>query len=194
MGSGTNKQECRYPVAKRRRYQFVGTEVPFRAIRHPTDAIQGLKTLRLFTEQLVATVSAEDPRAQHSTVSLAELSAGPIAVCATAPTATGHLWENQSTTPHSITVANTDEWLTRNAVGDAIGVTAEATTHNHHEPEVAYLRIKDAHPVAVDLIWPAENFHPQAPIFAAFANDYFTELVDNYKPPLLLSDETSPMP
>ncbi|MCY1683281.1 helix-turn-helix domain-containing protein [Kocuria sp. SL71] len=56
------------------------------------------------------------------------------AVCATAPTATAPLRDGADSTPRTIRVANTDEWLTRIAVGGAVGITAEATTHDYQSP------------------------------------------------------------
>lgn len=149
----------------------------------------GLASAPLFTERLVAAVAAGDPRARQDAVTLAELAEGPMAVCATAPTATGHLWQAQASAPETVTVANTDEWLTRIAIGDAVGVTAEATTHSHHAPDVAYLPIDDAPPVAVCLAWPMQDAHPQARVFAEFAKEYFDELIEAGTPPLMLSAE-----
>lgn len=151
----------------------------------PASVSDELRTTRLFTERLVAALPAEDPLALAGTVRLADLVSGAVAVCATAPTATARLWDDADTTPRTITVANTDEWLTRIAVGEAVGVTAEATTHDHQSPEVAYLPIEDAPPVAVDLAWPAEDAHPLAESFAAFAGDYFQELIGASTPPLV---------
>ncbi|WP_270409796.1 LysR substrate-binding domain-containing protein [Brachybacterium paraconglomeratum] len=111
----------------------------------------GLERLPLFTERLVASVTSTDSRARQESVTLADLADGPVAVCATAPTATGELWSTTARMPRTISVANTDEWLTRIAVGDAIGITAEATTHNHRAPEVVYLPIEDAPRVTVAL-------------------------------------------
>lgn len=147
----------------------------------------GFATMPLFVERLVAAVSSDDPRARHASVSLAGLAAGPVAVCATAPTASGHLWDSERVPPETVTVANTDEWLTRIAIGDAVGVTADSTTYSHHTPEVTYLPIDDAPPVAVVLAWDRARAHPQAPVFAEFARTYFTGLVDASTPPFVLS-------
>lgn len=148
----------------------------------------GLERLPLFTERLVASVTSTDSRARQESVTLADLADGPVAVCATAPTATGELWSTTAHMPRTISVANTDEWLTRIAVGDAIGITAEATTHNHRAPEVVYLPIEDAPPVTVALTWPGQRrSHPQVGVVATCAQDYFTRLIDIGSPPRLLS-------
>jgi hypothetical protein len=147
-----------------------------------------LERLPLFTERLVVSVTSSDSRARQESVTLADLADGPVAVCATAPTATGELWSTTAHMPRTISVANTGEWLTRIAVGDAIGITAEATTHNHRAPEVVYLPIEDAPPVTVALTWPGQRrSHPQVGVVATCAQDYFTRLIDIGSPPRLLS-------
>ncbi|WP_435616147.1 LysR substrate-binding domain-containing protein [Streptomyces coelicoflavus] len=146
-----------------------------------------LATATLFTERLVAAIAMEDPRAAKTSVTLPELADGPVAVCATAPTVTDHLWDHTGRTPHTISVANTDEWLTRISVGDAVGVTAEATTYNQPAPDVAYRLIEDSPPVEVSLAWRATDPHPQAHAFAEFARDYFARLLDTSTPPFSLN-------
>ncbi|MEU3899184.1 hypothetical protein [Streptomyces sp. NPDC045251] len=84
-------------------------------------------------------------------------------------------------------MANTDEWLTRISVGDAVGVTAEATTDNHQAPEVAYLPIEDSPSVEVSLAWKATDPHPRVHAFAQFARDYFAGLLDTSSPPFSLN-------
>lgn len=151
--------------------------------------LAGFETRTLLAERLVAALAVDDPRARQDAVTLAQLAASPVAVCATAPTVTGELWRSTGRTPATVTVANTDEWLTRIAVGEAVGVTTEATTHGHRVPEVNYVPIEDAPRVDVILAWPAENPHPQAAVFADFAHDYFARLIEASAPPLVLVAE-----
>ncbi|MFD4372413.1 LysR family transcriptional regulator [Streptomyces sp. NPDC058486] len=151
------------------------------------EPLPGLATATLFTERLVAAIAVEDPRAAKTSVTLPELAQGPVAVCATAPTVTDHLWDHTGHTPHTISVANTDEWLTRISVGDAVGVTAQATTYNHQAPDVTYRPIEDSPPVEVILAWRATDPHPQAHAFAQFARDYFARLLDTSTPPFSLN-------
>ena len=159
-------------------------------IRRPLPAHDPDPRLRetvLFTETLVAAVAATHPLAVKTALSLTDLSTGPIAVCATAPTATTRLWEHTGRTPVTVTVANTDEWLSRIALGDALGVTAAATTYSHQHPEVAYRPVEDSPPVEVALIWSATNPHLQALAFADFARDYFTRLISTSTPPAVFT-------
>ncbi|MGW6463599.1 LysR family transcriptional regulator [Streptomyces rubiginosohelvolus] len=151
------------------------------------EPLPGLATATLFTERLVAAIAVKDSRAAKTSVTLPELAQGPVAVCATAPTVTDHLWDHTGHTPHTISVANTDEWLTLISVGDAVGVTAQATTYNHQAPDVAYRPIEDSPPVEVTLAWRATEPHPHAHAFAQFARDYFVQLFDTSTPPFSLN-------
>lgn len=150
-------------------------------------SIAGMHTTSLFHERLMAGISSTDPRAQLTSVMLSELAESTIAVCATAPTATAGLWHGEVAVPPTITVANTDEWLSRIAIGDAVGLTAEATTHNHQTPEVIYVPVEDAPEVSVDLMFLASTPHPQAGSFTVFARSYFLNLISSSTPPSLLS-------
>lgn len=142
-------------------------------------------TAHLFTESLVAAVAADGPLADRSAVSLAELRTQDVALCATSPTATLDLWDQDP--PRAVTVTNTDEWLTLIALGRAVGVTAAATTYGHTHPGVAYLPLADAVRVEVSLAWPTHREHPVVPEFAGFVRGHFRDLVEHASPPVVLS-------
>ncbi|WP_336711993.1 LysR family transcriptional regulator [Arthrobacter sp. USHLN218] len=154
----------------------------------PADPLQtGLNVSTLFSESLVAAVARTSPLAARSALSLSDLAPGPIAVCRTAPTATARLWENAGRKPYTITVANTDEWLARISVGDALGLTSATTAYSHQDPDVAYLPVEDSPRVEVILAWPSTGSHPQAAAFADFARGYFTRLISGSTPPAMFA-------
>jgi DNA-binding transcriptional LysR family regulator len=153
----------------------------------PTESSPGQDCLTLFSESLIAAVAASNSLNSKAALNLSDLAPGPIVVCSTAPTATASLWEHTGRSPRTISVSDTDEWLTRIAIGDAVGVTAAATTKSHQHPDVAYLPIQDSPPVDVAMVWPAINPHPQVTAFANFARDYFAQVINTGTPPMLLS-------
>lgn len=155
-----------------------------------TDLPDGLTLVSLYTEQFVAAIASSDPRSQQPAVSLADLATDTLAVCRTAPTATAALWTDLDGAPRTISVAGTDEWLTYIALGDAVGVTAEATTFSYRSPEVVYLPIEDAPAVEVALAFPERGQHPQAASFAEFAREYFTMVIASRTPPFIFSGES----
>lgn len=146
-----------------------------------------LQLRRLFDERLVAALAADDPRAKKTAVTLEELGASTVAVCSTAPTATARLWAQLGYSPDTVLVGSTDEWLTLISLGDAVGVTAEATTYSHRSPEVQYCAIEDAPAVTVSLASPLNDAHPLVDEFAEFARDYFDVLIARGAPPIILT-------
>ncbi|CAL9469504.1 Hca operon transcriptional activator HcaR [Nocardiopsis dassonvillei] len=144
-------------------------------------------TAHLFTETLVAGVPATGPLARRSSVGLAELAGETVALCATSPTVTLRVWDGAAVPERTVTVANTDEWLTRIAMGDAVGVTAAATSYGHRHPGVVYLPVRDSARVEVSLVWPASRPHPEVERFASFARRHFRRVIENGSPPTVLA-------
>lgn len=146
-----------------------------------------LTTAHLFTETLVAAVAATSQLASRADLGLAELATCRVALCATAPTATVRLWEGVAPAPRVVTVANTDEWLERIAIGDAVGVTAAATSYGHRHPDVTYRPLVDSPRVEVSLVWPRARPHPDIDGFADVARGYLREAARESSPPALFA-------
>lgn len=152
-----------------------------------SEQVDGVTTQTLFTEELVAVVPAHDSRSQQASIQLTDFSHDTVALCATAPTVTAQLWSSIGPTPQTVTVANTEEWLTNIAMGEAVGSTAAATLHSHRSSDVAYLNIDDAPAVEVFLAWSQQTPHPRAAEFAELARKFFTKLIATSTPPLVLT-------
>lgn len=170
--------------------ELINGDIDMALIRRspPTDQpIDGVVTQTLFIEELVAVMPANDPRSKQATVQLTDFTNDTVAMCATAPTVTAQLWSSIGPIPQTITVANTEEWLTNIAMGEAVGITAAATLHNHRNTDVTYLPIDDAPAVEVLLAWSQQMPHPKAAAFAELAREYFTELIAATHPPLVLT-------
>ncbi|TXS54229.1 LysR family transcriptional regulator [Streptomyces sp. t39] len=118
----------------------------------------------LYTERRVLAAAVDDPLAVRGSAGLGDLSGRSVAVCATAATTDG-LWPSAG--PRTFQVANTDEWLTVIATGEALGVTAEATAQSHPHPGVRYLPLPDAPPLTVRLVRPRVPTHPATLAFLA---------------------------
>jgi hypothetical protein len=115
----------------------------------------------LYRERRLVALAEGDPLTRHPAVRLSDLADRSMVLCSTAPTTAG-LWAD-ARRPRTFEVANVDEWLTVIAMGDAVGVTAEATEHSHPHPGVRYMPLADAPPVAVLLAWPRIPTHPAVP-------------------------------
>ncbi|MDJ1131191.1 LysR family transcriptional regulator [Streptomyces iconiensis] len=119
----------------------------------------GLESVALYSEPRMAAVPEGDPLTARTEVRLAELAPHTVAVCATAATTSAALWPS-ALRPATVEVTNVDDWLTAIATGEAVGVTAEGTTHSYPHPGVRYLPLADAAPVTVRLVWPRVPTHP----------------------------------
>lgn len=121
----------------------------------------------LIRERRLAVVPVGHPLADGVEVTLAELGAETVALCATAATTTAELWP-AGQRPPTVTVPGVDEWLTTIATGAAVGVTAEGTMHQHPHAGVRYLPVRDVDPVTVRLAWPARSSHPATDTFRRY--------------------------
>lgn len=138
-----------------------------RSARSPDAA---LASEDLYREPRVAAVPEDHPFASAPGVRLGDLADRPVVFCATACSSSAALWPAGSR-PDTVDVANTDEWLTAIATGDAVGVTAEATAHSHPHPAVRYVPITDAGPVAVRVVWPRNAAHAATDAFRDHARE-----------------------
>lgn len=145
-------------------------EVDVAFVRSPPMPDSGLEAFDLYREPRVAAVPEDHPFAQVASVRLGDLADRPVAFCATACSSSVALWPT-GRRPDTLDVANTDDWLTAIATGDAVGVTAEATAHTHPHPGVRYLPITDVAPVAVRMVWPRTATHPATAAFRDHARD-----------------------
>ncbi|WP_079181833.1 LysR family transcriptional regulator [Streptomyces yunnanensis] len=150
-------------------------EVPLRRgeadlalLRTPPADGSGLTCRALVREQRVAAVPEGHRLAERSAVSLAEVGREVVALCATAATTGPELWP-VGRRPRTVEVPGVDEWLTAIATGEAVGVTAEGTAHDHPHPGVRYLPIVDAAAVTVRLAWPTGASHPATDAFLRLA-------------------------
>ncbi len=149
-------------------------EVDVAFVRSPAAPDRELASADLYLEPRVAAVPEDHPIAQAAGVRLVDLADRPVAFCATASSSSVELWP-AGHRPTTVDVANTDEWLTAIATGDAVGVTAEATAHTHPHPGVHYLPITDAEPVAVRVVWPRNATHPAIDAFREHARELLGE-------------------
>lgn len=112
-----------------------------------------LASALLGQERRYAAVSADDPLARRRVLSLRDLSDRTVAVDVQTGTTTDRLWPPGAAPDALREVVGIEEWLTAIAAGEAVGLTAEATTTQHPRAGVAYRRVRDAPPVDVRLAW-----------------------------------------
>ncbi|WP_432087571.1 MULTISPECIES: LysR family transcriptional regulator [unclassified Streptomyces] len=118
-----------------------------------------LALAELASERRLAVLPDHHPLAGRSALLLEDLADQVVALCSTAATTGPELWP-RGRRPATIDLPGVDEWLTTIATGEAVGVTAEGTSHHHSHPGVRYVPLADAAPVPVYLAWPTDPAHP----------------------------------
>lgn len=145
-------------------------EVDAALLRGPVEA-PGLVTEVLFTEARVAAVTADGPLASVTSLRLADLAGGPVVLNTVSGTTTPALWPPEARPAATLTVANTDDWLTAIAAGRGHGVSAASTAAMHPHPGVAYVPLDDAPGIPVLLARRDGPGHPALPKLAALARE-----------------------
>ncbi|WP_327115938.1 LysR family transcriptional regulator [Streptomyces sp. NBC_01341] len=145
-------------------------EVDAALLRGPVDT-PGLVTEVLFTEERVAAVAADGPLATRASLSLADLSGGAVVLNTVSGATTLDLWPPQVRPAATVTVANTDDWLTAVAAGRGSGVSGASTVGMHPHAGVAYVPLDDAPPLPVLLARRDGPGHPALPHLASLARE-----------------------
>ncbi|GAA2835802.1 DNA-binding transcriptional LysR family regulator [Leucobacter komagatae] len=105
-------------------------------------------------ERRFAVFSADDPLwARRRTLRMREFAGRTVAAEARSGTTKRELWDGGPAPAEFIAVADTEDWLNTLSVGEAVGVSAEATSVHHARPGIRYLPITDAPRIAVRLVW-----------------------------------------
>ncbi|MEO3978697.1 LysR family transcriptional regulator [Streptomyces sp. CAU 1734] len=131
----------------------------------------GLVVELLFMEPRVAAVTSDGPLAALDRLTLADLAGGPVLVNEVSGVTGLDLWPAGARPPSSVTVTNTDDWLTAIAAGRGAGVSVASTAEMHPHPGVTYRPLPDAPPVPVLLAHRATATHPALPGLIALARE-----------------------
>jgi len=119
-----------------------------------------VRTALLGVERRYAAVAADDPLAHRRSVSLNDFTGRTVAVDALTGSTSEELWASAAGPAATHTVRGIEDWLTVVAAGQAVGISAEATTAQHRRPGVVYRPVRDAPPVPVWLAWWADSPPP----------------------------------
>jgi DNA-binding transcriptional LysR family regulator len=145
-------------------------------LRRPVDDTR-VGTFLVGIERRYAALPADDPLAHRRSLRLADFAGRTVAADALTGTTTEHLWSGASAPASMRRVRGVDEWLTAIAAGQAIGLTAEATTAQHRRPGVVYRPVRDAPRVDVLLAWWADRPPPGLEAFAGLVREQYATSV-----------------
>ncbi|MEU7698937.1 LysR family transcriptional regulator [Streptomyces sp. NPDC039028] len=145
-------------------------EVDAALLRGTVDA-PGLVTEELTTEERVAAVPADSPLADRPSLALDDLAGGTVVLNTVSGATTLALWPATARPAATVTVANTDDWLTAIAAGRGVGVSSASTAALHTHPGVTYRPLPDAPPLPVVLAWRDAFPHPATGALVAMARE-----------------------
>jgi len=120
-----------------------------------------LATTLVGVESRYAAMSANDPLARRRSVSLNDFADRIVAIDDQTGTTTLDLWPPGTAPATTRLSKGMDDWLTMIAAGQAVGITAEATTHQHPRPGLKFRPVRDAEPIPVWLAWRQDDPPPQ---------------------------------
>ncbi|MGW4745491.1 LysR family transcriptional regulator [Streptomyces sp. NPDC004290] len=149
-------------------------EVDAALLRGTVDA-PGLVTEELATEHRVAALPADHPLADRARLALGELAAETVVLNTVSGTTTLALWPPDASPAGTLTVANTDDWLTAIAAGRGIGVSSASTAALHPHPGVTYRPLADAPPLPLVLAWRDAFPHPATGELVTMAREIVRE-------------------
>ncbi|WP_225801119.1 LysR family transcriptional regulator [Streptomyces sp. NK15101] len=131
----------------------------------------GLVTAELTTEERVAALPSDSPLADRPRLALDDLAGETVVLNTVSGATTLALWPPTARPTATLTVANTDDWLTAIAAGRGIGVSSASTAALHPHPGVVYRPLPDAPPLPVLLAWRDAFPHPATEALVAMARE-----------------------
>ena len=110
-------------------------------------------------EQRYCALAADDPWARRRSIRLDEVPQRTLLIDPRTGTTTPALWPGASR-PRIRETRDIDDWLAVIAAGGGIGITPEGTTAQYRRDGVVFRPLRDAPPIAVQMIWRRHDPHP----------------------------------
>ncbi len=110
-------------------------------------------------ERRYCALAADDPWARRRSIRLSEVSQRTVLIDRRTGTTTPDLWPAVAQ-PHILQTRDIDDWLTIIAAGGGVGITPEGTTTQYRRDGVVFRPLRDAPPIAVQMIWRRHDPHP----------------------------------
>jgi DNA-binding transcriptional LysR family regulator len=110
-------------------------------------------------ERRYCALAADDPWARRRSIRLDEIPQRTLLIDSRTGTTTRDLWA-QTSQPRTRETRDIDDWLAVIAAGGGIGITPEGTTAQYRRDGVVFRPLRDAPPIAVQMIWRRHDPHP----------------------------------
>ena len=123
-------------------------------------------------ERRYCALAADDPWARRRSIGLDEVSQRTVLIDRRTGTTSPDLWP-PGAQPQIRETRDIDDWLAIVAAGAGIGITPEGTTAQYRRDGVVFRPLKDAPPIAVQVIWRRHDPHPSTHAAIALLPDLY---------------------
>ncbi len=110
-------------------------------------------------ERRYCALAADDPWARRRSIGLDEIPQRTLLIDRRTGTTTPDLWPG-ARQPRIRETSDIDDWLATIAAGGSVGITPEGTTAQYRRDGVVFRPLRDAPPIAVQVIWRRHDPHP----------------------------------
>ena len=110
-------------------------------------------------ERRYCALAADDPWARRRSIKLDEVPQRTLLIDRRTGSTTLDLWP-EDRRPRVRDTRDIDDWLAIIAAGDGVGITPEGTTAQYRRDGVVFRPLRDAPPIAVQMIWRRHDPHP----------------------------------
>jgi DNA-binding transcriptional LysR family regulator len=123
-------------------------------------------------ERRYCAIAADDPWARRRSIRLDEVAQRTVLIDRRTGTTSPDLWPAE-TRPRFQETRDIDDWLAVIAAGGGIGITAEGTTAQYRRDGVVFRPLRDAPPIAVQMIWRRHDPHPSTHAAVALLTELY---------------------
>jgi DNA-binding transcriptional LysR family regulator len=123
-------------------------------------------------ERRYCALAADDPWARRRSIRLDEIPQRTLLIDRRTGTTTLDLWPGP-TQPRVRDTHDIDDWLALIAAGDGVGITPEGTTAQYRRDGVVFRPLRDAPPIAVQIIWRRHDPHPSTHAAVAMLTELY---------------------
>ncbi|HXC85271.1 MAG TPA: LysR family transcriptional regulator [Trebonia sp.] len=140
-------------------------------LRTPADGKRFARAI-VGSERRYCAIAADDPWAKRRSIRLDEVPRRTLLIDPRTGSTTPDLWPRASR-PAVRETRDIDDWLAIIAAGGGVGITPEGTTAQYQRDGVVFRPLRDAPPIAVQMIWRRHDPHPSTHAAVALLTELY---------------------